>query len=76
MEPEIQAIRYVANFAIVAHKILIECLERNGALRPGQFRTALRGTIAHPKAEQQQLDYQMLAELLERLDNESTDKCR
>jgi len=43
MEPEIQAIGYVANFTTVAFKILIECLEKNGALRPGQIRTALRG---------------------------------
>jgi hypothetical protein len=68
MEPEIQAIRYVANFTTVTLKILIECLEKNGALRPGQIRMALRGTIAHPKAERERLDYKMLADLLDRLD--------
>ena len=69
MEPEIQAIGYVANFTTVAFKILIECLEKNGALRPGQIRTALRGTIAHPQAERGRLDYQMLADFLKRLDD-------
>jgi hypothetical protein len=68
MEPGIQASGYVANFTTVTFKILIECLEKNGALMPGQIWTALRGTIAHPKAEPGRLDYQMLADLLKRLD--------
>jgi hypothetical protein len=69
MQPEIQAIQYVGNFTAVAFKILIECLEKNGALRPGQIRMALRGTIAHPQAERDRLDYQLLADLLKRLDD-------
>jgi hypothetical protein len=69
MDPDILAIRYVANFTTVTFKILIECLEKNAALRPGQIRTALRGTIAHPNAERDRLDYQMLADLLKRLDS-------
>ena len=46
---EAQAIAYTANYASVVFKIMIECLEKNGALRPGQVQTALRATIAHPK---------------------------
>jgi hypothetical protein len=69
MDPEILAIRYVANFTTVTFKILIECLEKNGALRPGQIRTALRGTVAHPNAERDRFDYQLLADLLKRLDS-------
>ena len=45
---EAQAIAYTANYASVVFKIMIECLEKNGALRPGQVQTALRATIAHP----------------------------
>ena len=32
---EAQAIAYTANYASVVFKIVIECLEKNGALRPG-----------------------------------------
>jgi hypothetical protein len=56
---EAQAIAYTANFA---------CLEKNGALRPGQLQTALRGTIGHPKAERNRLDYVLLADLLKQLE--------
>jgi hypothetical protein len=48
---------------------LIECLEANGALRPGQFQKALRATIGHPKAEPHRLDYVLLAELLNQLES-------
>jgi hypothetical protein len=65
---EAQAIAYTANFATVTFKILIECLEKNGALRPGQLQTALRGTIGHPKAERNRLDYVLLADLLKQLE--------
>jgi hypothetical protein len=68
MEPELQAIGHTANFATIAFRILIECLEKKGVLLPEQFQTALRKTIDHPKAERDRLDYQMLAELLKQLD--------
>jgi hypothetical protein len=38
MEPELQAIGHTANFATIAFRILIECLEKKGALLPEQFR--------------------------------------
>jgi hypothetical protein len=65
---EAQAIAYTANYASVVFKIMIECLEKNGSLRPGQVQTALRATIGHPKAEQHRLDYVLLAGLLNQLD--------
>ncbi len=65
---EAQAIAYTANYASVVFKILIECLEKNGALRPGQVQKALRATIAHPKAEPHRLDFVLLAELLNELE--------
>ena len=65
---EAQAIAYTANYASVVFKIVIECLEKNGALRPGQVQTALRATLGHPKAERQRLDYVLLAGLLSQLD--------
>jgi hypothetical protein len=68
MESQAQAIAYAANFASVTFKILIECLEKNGALLPGQVQKALRATIGHPKAERHRLDYVLLAELLKQLD--------
>jgi hypothetical protein len=65
---EAQAIAYTANYASVVFKIMIECLENNGALRPGQVPTALRATLGHPKAERQRLDYVLLAGLLSQLE--------
>ena len=61
---EAQAIAYTTNYASVVFKLLIECLEANGALLPGQFQKALRATIGHPKAERHRLDYVLLTELL------------
>jgi hypothetical protein len=57
-----------ANYASVVFKILIECLEKNGALLPGQVQKALRATVGHPQAERRRLDYVLLAELLNELD--------
>jgi hypothetical protein len=65
---EAQAIAYTANHASIVFKILIECLEKNGALLPGQVQKALRATIGHPKAEQHRLDFVLLAKLLHELD--------
>jgi hypothetical protein len=65
---EAQAIAYTANYASVVFKIMIECLEKNGALRPGQVQTALRATIGHPKAERNRLDYVLFAGLLKQLE--------
>ena len=66
---EAQAIAYTANYASAVFKILIECLEKNGALIPGQVQKALRATVGHPKAERHRLDYVLLAELLKELDD-------
>jgi hypothetical protein len=65
---EAQAIAYTANFSTVAFKVLIECLERNGALQPGQIPKALRATLGHPAAEPHRLDYVLLADLLKQLE--------
>ena len=65
---EAQAIAYTANYSSIVFKIMIECLEKNGALRPGQVQTALRATIGHPKAERHRLDYVLLLGLLKQLD--------
>jgi hypothetical protein len=65
---EAQAIAYTANYASVVFKIMIECLEKNGALRPGQVQTALRATIGHPKAERNRLGFVLLAGLLNQLE--------
>jgi hypothetical protein len=70
MEPWLQAIGHTANFANVAMRILVGCLEKNGALLPGQFQDALRATVEHPQAERERLDYQMLAQLLKSLEGE------
>ena len=67
---EAQAIAYTANYATAVFKILIECLEKNGALIPGQVQKALRATVGHPKAERHRLDYVLIAELLKELDNQ------
>jgi hypothetical protein len=58
----------------VVFKLLIECLEANKALRPGQFQKALRATIGHPKAEPHRLDYVLLAELLKQLEASSGER--
>jgi hypothetical protein len=65
---EAQAIAYTANYATVVFQIIIECLEKNGALHPAQVQTALRATLGHPKAERQRLDYVLLAGLLNQLE--------
>ena len=65
---EAQALAYTTNYASVVFKLLIECLEANGALLPGQLQKALRGTIGHPKAERHRLDYVLLTELLKQLE--------
>ena len=68
MKSEAQALAYTANFATAAFKILVECLEKNGALHQGQFQRTLRTTIGCPDAELHRLDYVLLSELLNRLD--------
>ena len=70
---EAQAIAYTANFSSVAVRLLVECLEANGALRPGQFQKALKGTLAHPQSQLNRLDYVLLGDLLNQLDSKSPD---
>lgn len=68
MTPEEQALGYMANFVTIAFADLRDCLRENGALRPGQFESALNATIDHPDADRERLDYKLLANLVAALE--------
>ena len=71
MEATDQTLGYAANFTVVAFKLLVQCLEKNGALLPDQIEAALRETVEHPKAPRDRFDYQLLGELLKQLQGSS-----
>lgn len=45
-------------------KRLVDCLEANGSLKPGQLQEAIQEAIAEPGAPREREDYLALAEFL------------
>lgn len=62
-----QAIALAMNGIVTAIVVLANCLKNTGALDDGRFERALEKTINAPGAESDRLDYQVLAQILERL---------
>ncbi len=66
-EQTVQAIALTTNGLTLAFALLADCLKNTGALDDGRFERALEKTITAPGAESDRLDYQVLAQILERL---------
>jgi hypothetical protein len=63
----------IASASQNAFVILVKCLMKNGALKQGQFRAALKETFNEPDADLSRLDYQylqILAELMQKIEAE------
>jgi hypothetical protein len=58
----------VANFTAMTFVMLIENLEKTGALQSGAMERALRATMQYPGAEVARLDYRLFASLLAALE--------
>ena len=68
-QSEIRAVAAIANGLASAYMILVNSLKNSGALHPTQVEEGLRGTIEAASPESRdQLDYQMLANILARLE--------
>jgi hypothetical protein len=61
------AVGYAANFVAKALVILVECLEKQGALAEGQYESALQKVVEAHGAPRERLDYQLLLALLDAL---------
>ena len=61
------AISHITNGTVAAIVMLANCLKNTGALDDGQFERTLENTINAPGAESDRLDYQVLAQILDRL---------
>jgi hypothetical protein len=67
MKDAFEAIAYSNNATHQALAILTKCLLNNGALRPGQFSSALKAALNEPDAQWDRLDHtflQLLANLI------------
>ena len=60
MKDAFEAIAYSNNATHQALAVLTKCLVNNGALKPGQFSSALKDTFNEPDADWSRLDYQFL----------------
>jgi hypothetical protein len=58
------AVGYAANFVAKALVVLVECLEKQGALGEGQYESALHEVVEAEGAPRERLDYQLLLALL------------
>jgi hypothetical protein len=56
------------NAVLQAFAILNNCLLNNGALKPGQFSTAIKSTFNDPAADWNRPDYELLQHLANVLD--------
>ena len=65
-----QAIALTTNGVLTAFVILTNCLKNNQALEPDQVENGLRGTINMEGAERDRLDYQVMQQLLARLEGQ------
>ena len=63
MTPEIQALALHVSATKTAITILVKCLMNNGALRPGQFPSALKSTFNEADADWNRPDYEFLRQL-------------
>ena len=73
MDPQILAVASLyASATQNAFVILTKCLMNNGALKPGQFSSALKSTFNEAEAEYQRLDYQYFQHLAQILDDAET----
>jgi hypothetical protein len=63
----------LGNALTTAFSILHKCLLNNGAIKPGQFAEALKGTFNYPDADWERFDYvvlPLLAKEIERAERE------
>jgi hypothetical protein len=65
------AVGYAANFVAKALVVLVECLEKQGALGERQYESALYKVVEAHGAPRDRLDYQLLLALLEALEGRS-----
>ena len=71
MDPQTQrAIALTLNGTSTAFVILANCLKNNGALDPEQIEDGLRRTINAEGADRDRLDYQVLQQILARLEGQ------
>jgi hypothetical protein len=72
VEPALEVAALYANATQIAFVILAKCLLNNGALKPGQFASAIKATFNESEADWQRLDYQYLQRLAAQLDEAET----
>ena len=75
-KPTQQAIALGLNGVETALVILANCLKSNDALRPHQFENGLRTTINADGADRERLDYQVMQNILARLEGRSPPRLR
>ncbi len=63
-----QALAATMNCVTTTFVILANCLKNNGALNSEQLEDGLRGTINAENADRDRLDYQLLQQILARLE--------
>jgi hypothetical protein len=71
MDERDMAVGYAANFVTKALVVLVECLEKQGALGERQYESALHEIVEADGAPRERLDYQLLLALLEALEGRS-----
>ncbi len=75
-DPSIKAIALTNNGISTALVLLVNCLKNTGALDDGRFENALRNTINAPGAATDRLDYQVLSNILLRLEGQPPPELR
>lgn len=71
LDPTQLSIAYTTNGLLAAYIILVNCLKNNEALEPTQLEDALRTRINAKDADSERLDYQILQNILSRLEGKS-----
>jgi hypothetical protein len=75
-DQSMQAIALTTNGISTAMVLLVNCLKNTGALDDGRFENALKSTINSPGAASDRLDYQVLANILLRLERKPPPELR
>ncbi len=70
-EPTHHAIALTLNGVSTAFVILANCLKNNDSLHPDQLENGLRTTIKADGADRERLDYQVMQNILARLEGRS-----
>jgi hypothetical protein len=63
----------LSNAMVNIFSILHKCLLNSGALKPGQFSEALKGTFNHPDADWERFDYAIFQLLAKEIDRAERD---